>query len=244
MAANSSFGKGLAVLGWVLDHEVARADEIAVGLDLPTSSAYRFLRTLREHDLVRQSDGGFVAGPRLDGRAGEPTPRRLVELATPFLEQLTSRTSETAILTVRQGYQALCAAQVESTHAVRLAFRVGQLLPLHAGAGQRVLLAFAPPPVVRHVLAAELPSYTTDTPGPRSLSRALARIRTEGVAISRGELIPHALAMAVPVMRGPEAVAALSVAGPRNRCPKDWQGATRRDLQDAASSLIQVLDPG
>ena len=56
------------MLGWVLDHDEARADDIAAGLGLPLSSAYRFLRTLREHGFVTDTDGAFTVGHRLHGQ--------------------------------------------------------------------------------------------------------------------------------------------------------------------------------
>ena len=240
---DSSLGKGLTVLGWVLDHGDARADDIAAGLGLPLSSTYRFLRALREHGFVTDTDGAFTVGHRLHSQLAGLPASRVANLAAPFLEQLAGVTGETAVLTVRHGFHGICVQQVESAHQIRLAFRIGQLLPLYAGAGQRVLLAFAPDHVVRNVLEAEMRAFTPNTPGRAEVVRELAKIRANRFALSRGELTPGAVALAVPVMRSSGAVCALCVAGPQNRCPGTWQTAARRELDKGARSLAEVLGP-
>ncbi len=210
----SSFGKGLAVLGWIIDHDGVRADQIADGLDLPLSSTYRFLRTLRADGFVAETDGEFTIGPRLSGHVAALPVSRLAQLAMPFLEQLAEVTTETTVLTVRHGLHAICVAQVESSHQIRLAFRVGQLLPLHAGAGQRVLLAFAPEAVIRDVLASRPRPHTPNTPSRDELAHLLPKVRAARFAMSRGELTARAVALAVPVLRHDRAVGAWCVAGP------------------------------
>lgn len=239
--AGSSFGKGLAVLAWVLEHHGARADEIAGALALPISTTYRYLRTLRALEFVADSDGAFSPGSRIPGHSDELPAARIGTVAAPFLQHLSEATGETALLTVRHGIHAICVRQVESTQQIRLAFRLGQLLPLYAGASQRVLLAYAPETIQRSVLESDLRSFTANTPARSELPRALARIRAEGIALSRGELTPGSVSLAAPVLRGAEAICALCVAGPQGRCGSAWQTAARRELTAAARSLAQTI---
>lgn len=242
-ATASSFAKGLSVLAWVIDHDGTRADELAAGLELPLSSAYRYLRTLRDTGFVSVDDEGvFSAGARLRGQTAGVPANRLGDLALPFLQHLSEVTGETAVLTVRKGMYGVCVRQVESAHQIRLAFRVGQLLPLYAGAGQRVLLAYAPDPVVQGVLDGEVRTFTPSTPSRAETMRTLARIRSERFAVSRGELTAGAVALAVPVLKSHEVVCALCVAGPQRRCPSSWQAPARRELDRAAQSLGELLD--
>lgn len=239
--ARSSFAKGLSVLAWVQDHDGLRADEIATALDLPTSSVYRYLRALREAEFVAEDSGRYRPGPRAAARTSaaiEPGP---AALAAPFLTHLVEVTGETAVLTVRHGLHAVCVRQVESRHQIRLAFELGQLLPLYAGAGQRVLLAFAPEEVQRAILQDTPHPYTPDTPTRAELARALPQIRRDGVALSRAEIVPGSVAIAVPVLVGRYAVAGICLAGPRNRCGPDWQRIARRELTAAAASIATAL---
>lgn len=238
----SSFAKGLSVLTWVLDHEDPRADAIAATLRLPLSSVYRYLRTLREAGFVVDRDGVYGPGPRLAGRSRAIQPGSIGATAAPFLRHLSAATGETAVLTVRHGLHAVCVRQVESAHEIRLAFRMGQLLPLYAGAGQRVLLAFAPDEVQRAVLDMECRALTPNTPTRSELAGLLSRIRADGFTISRGELIPGSVALGVPVLSGGHAVAGLCIAGPRNRCNALWQANARRELTAAAESISATLD--
>lgn len=237
----SSFAKGLSVLTWVLDHEDQRADNIAASLGLPLSSVYRYLRTLREAGFVIDRDGVYGAGPRLAGRSRSLLPGSIGATAAPFLRHLSAATGETAVLTVRHGLHAVCVRQVESPHEIRLAFRMGQLLPLYAGAGQRVLLAFAPEEVQHAVLDMECRALTPNTPTRSELSGLLARIRADGFTISRGELIPGSVALGMPVLSGGHAIAGLCIAGPRNRCTAAWQAQARRELAAAADSIAAAL---
>lgn len=240
-ATGTSFSKGLRVLGAVLDRAGIRADEVAVRAGLPLSSAYRFLRALKDQGFVVDDDGLYEPGPRLAAHTSGMPGTNISTIAAPFLEHLASVTGETAVLTVRRGLHAVCVSQVESAHQIRLAFELGQLLPLYAGAGQRVLLAFAPADVQRAVLQGEIRARTPNTPTRGELGRVLARIRADGFALSRGELYATSVAIAMPVLRDGYAVAGVCVAGPQNRCGVAWRDSARRELAAAVHSMTASL---
>lgn len=240
-AQGTSFAKGLSVLSAILDHGGMRADEVAETVGLPLSSAYRFLRSLREGGFVTDDEGIYQAGPRLAGHGSGLPSANVSTIAAPFLEHLSAVTGETAVLTVRHGLHAVCVSQVESAHQIRLAFELGQLLPLYAGAGQRVLLAFAPEDVQRAVLKGDIRARTPNTPTRGELGRVLARIRSDGYALSRGELYAASIAIAMPVLKGGVAIAGVCVAGPQNRCGIAWRDSARRELAAAVHSMTTTL---
>ncbi len=241
----SSLARGLSVLRAVTHHGHVRVSEIAAELDIPVSTIYRYLRTLREFELVDESDGDYTPGPALATAAvGGVTRSMLVELADPILDKLTRLTGETASLTVRIGSYAMCIHQRESPHQLRLAFTVGQVLPLHAGAGSRVLLAYSPDEILREVLARDLQSYSDNTPDRGSLARRLKSTRLSGIATSRGEFTPGSVAVAAPVFRAGSLVCAVTVAGPGFRCTPTWQANTKRALSDATVVLEGLLREG
>lgn len=240
-SGGSSFAKGLGVLAWILEHDNPRADQIAESLQLPLSSVYRYLRALRKDGFVADTDGAYRPGPRLGGRSPALPHSSVSTIAAPFLEHLSAVTGETAVLTVRHGLHAVCVRQVESDSLIRLAFRTGQLLPLHAGAGQRILLAFAPEDIQRKVMHQELRSHTPDTPTRAQLTRMLTRMKADGYARTRGELIVGSVALGMPVFNGRHAVAAVCIAGPRNRCSPTWQTNALRELAAATHSMTATL---
>jgi DNA-binding IclR family transcriptional regulator len=238
-----SFMRGLKVLIAVAESGESRADQVAEEVGVPLSTVYRYLRTLRELDLVEERDGSYVPGWRLLELSGQDLVHtRLVELGHAFLREIAEATGETAVLTVRAGTHAVCLRQVESHHAIRMAFRIGQLLPLYAGAGQRLLLAHAPPSVVDRVLSQPLRHLTDRTPDRSAILRELEQIRKQGFLVSHGELAEGAVALAVPVCAGGEIACSLTVAGPENRCGPAWQTNARATLVQIADRLAEVLD--
>ncbi|MGH8828407.1 MAG: IclR family transcriptional regulator [Jiangellaceae bacterium] len=239
----SSFDRGLRVLVQIAERGEAAADELAASLDIPLSSVYRYLKTLRGYDLVEENDGRYIPGWRLLELSGQHLAHaRLAEVASGILHDMVDKTGETAVITVRVGHQAMCLRQVESTHPIRYAFRINQLLPLYAGAGQRVLLAFAPPPVIRRVLDQPMPKLTDNTMTPEAVRAELEQIRRTGLAVSHGELNSGAVALAMPVAAGGEVLCALALAGPESRCTERWRRAARRTLAEATDTLGQALD--
>ncbi|QIZ38843.1 IclR family transcriptional regulator [Saccharopolyspora sp. ASAGF58] len=240
----SSFARGLDVLAAVVDGGPQRVEEISRRTGLPTSSVYRFLRTLVAAGFLEPDDGVYRVGARL-ARSGEGGNERLRELALPLLRRLVEQTSETALLTVRVGRSALVVESVDSPHSMRVSFTRGHLRPLHAGASAKALLAFAPAEVADEVLKHGMERFTPNTPTKSALCRQLETIRQQRYVISHGEVDQHAVAIGVPVMRGGELVCAFSVAGPEHRLDGSRARAELRALQAAAAQLEAALDdPG
>jgi DNA-binding IclR family transcriptional regulator len=231
------------VLVALADRGEARAAELAAVAGIPISTVYRYLRVLREHDLVAERGGLYRCGP-LFARVASPegTHGQLVSTAGPLMERLTRLTGETVTLVVRSGIShALCVHQTESAYAEHTAFRIGQMLPLHAGAGERVLLAFAPQEVIRMVLVGELERYTAHTPNRRELARKLASTRHSWITTSRSEYVAGAIAIAVPVAVDGRVICSLTVSGPSARCDAAWQGRVRPVLLNAGHALEHLL---
>jgi DNA-binding IclR family transcriptional regulator len=239
----ASFLRGLKVLIAVAESGEARADQVAADVGVPLSTVYRYLRTLRDLDLVEERDGSYVPGWRLLELSGQDLAHtRLVELGHSFLREIAQATGETAVLTVRAGTHAVCLRQVESQHPIRMAFKIGQLLPLYAGAGQRMLLAHAPQAVVERVLNQPLRHLTDHTLDRAAIARELQQIRRNGYLVSHGEIAEGAIAVAIPVFAGGEIVCSLTVAGPEARCGNVWQSNARATLVEVANRLVDVLD--
>ncbi|TAM88864.1 MAG: IclR family transcriptional regulator [Jatrophihabitans sp.] len=243
-ATQSSFSRGLSVLVAVAENGDVSVEDVAAELGMPLSTAYRYIRTLRDFELVEEHEGRYVPGWRLLELSGQHlTHARLAEIGASVLRDVVDTLSETAVLTVRVGSQAMCLRQIESPHPIRYAFRINQLLPLHAGAGQRVLLAYAPATVIQRVLASPLPRYTGHTHDRERLRHDLEHIRSTGAAVSHGELNAGAVAVAAPVYAGGEVVCSLTVAGPESRCgTKSWPAHALASLRAAADTLSLALE--
>lgn len=241
--AQNSFTRGLDVLIAIARNGQVTVADVADELGLATSTAYRYVRALRDYGLVEESQGVYVPGWRLMEISGEHlTHTRLAEVSGEFLRTLTYQTGETAVLAVRAGSHAICLRQSVSQAPDRYAFRINELLPLHAGAGQRLLLAYAPRPILEVTLA-NMVSYSSATIGAAELPAALAQARRDQFAISRGEFKEGAIAIAVPVFANGECAASLTIAGPSERCDDPaWLRRATRLLRAAASDMSAEIE--
>ena len=186
----TSLERGLRVLLAVSDRGSVRVDSLVEQLGLPASTVYRYLRTLRDLGLVEETDGWYRPGEYL-GTTRRVSNSTLASLAKPILRRLAAETGETALITVRAGMAALCVEQVESPSHMRMAFEIGQVLPLQAGAASRVLLAYAPQDVIERALGSPLAVYTPSTPDAEKLRRQLENIRATRLRHLAGRVHPR-----------------------------------------------------
>ena len=241
-AEDSSFARGLRLLLTVADRGEIRADDLAGILEMPLSTAYRYLRTLGEFGFVDRHDGRYRLGPRLlIGTESRVSSELLTRHSDPVLRMLVEETGETAVVTRRVGLSAMCLHQVESRKGMRAVLEPGALTPLYAGAMSRVLLAFAPAEILDEVITQGLDPVTPNTLSERSLRESLDEIRASGVAVSESELIPGTVAVAVPIFQEDGIVAALGLLGPEIRCGLTWLSRARRLMRDAAETLMAAL---
>lgn len=242
-AEDSSFARGLRLLLTVADRGEIRADDLAAVLDMPLSTAYRYLRTLSEFGFVDRHDGRYRLGPRLlIGTESSMSSELLTRHSDPVLRMLVEETGETAVVMRRVGLSAMCLHQVESREGMRVVLEPGGMSPLYAGAPARVLLAFAPEEIVQEVIGQGLEPLTANTPSEEALRGGLGAIRQAGIALSEGELITGSVAVAVPIFRQDGIVASLGVLGPGSRCGLTWRSGARRLLTEAGQALMTALD--
>ena len=234
--------RGLRVFVAIAERGSTNAAAVASELDIPVSTVYRLLRTLREAGLVVERDNEYrvsrtfanIATVRLDNGV-------LSDVARPALEWLSAQTGETSNLLVRSGLSAYCVHEVESQRGEGPRLPIGQPMKLHAGAEHRVLLAFAPAPLVDAVIGGGLPSYTVSTPSAPSLRSSLELIRQRRLAVSHGEYLPGVVAVGVPVFVHHRFVCSVGVAGPDDRCNDESVRAAVGVLAKTSLTLSDLL---
>jgi DNA-binding IclR family transcriptional regulator len=240
---DTSFARGLRILLTVADRGEVRAEELAILLDTPTSTVYRYLRTLTEFGFVDRRDGRYLLGPRLViGSGTNVTSEQLIRVADPVLQYLVGETGETTVITRRIGLSAVCLHQVETSQALRVSLEPGSMSPLHAGAVGRVLLAYALPEIIEEVIAGGLERVTPSTPDEATLRATLAEIREAGIASSEGELISGSVGIAAPIFRDDGIVGAVGAIGPKGRCGLAWRARVTHLLPEAARTIMAGLE--
>ena len=169
----------------------------------------------------------------------------LREEAVPVLRDLAEKTGESAHLIVLDKDEGLCLERIDGHHHLRVLFvEVGGRIPLHVGAGSRVLFAYLPEQEMDRIV---------DTKGLRvltkrsiadadSLRKDAKKIREQGYALSFGDVAEGAAGLGCPVRnwRG-EVVAAISIAGVSSHFSKDRIPGLIEIVKDGACELSRRL---
>lgn len=243
---SSSFERGLAILAEVLADGETTVETVARDLRIPVSSAYRYFRVLRDQGFVTEDEGLYRVGRRVLDVAGRPAAQSvLVDMGNAVLRSIVDQVGETAVMIVRVGDQGMCLRREETRKSLKYTFAVNELLPLYAGAGQRMVLSWAPPEVVHQVLDGPMTRFTEKTLTREQLLASIPMVRASGVVVSRGELDEGSVSIAVPVMHRGELACSLNVAGPEARCgSKPWVASTLTVMREAAETLSGALNSG
>jgi DNA-binding IclR family transcriptional regulator len=197
--------KAIAILGATVDG--ASLAELVERSGLPRATAHRLAQALEVHRmLVRDEAGRWRPGPRL-AEFANAAPDVLLTAASPVLTALRDGTGESTQLYLRRADERICVAAAERASGLRDTVPVGTALPMTAGSGAQVLLAWEPPESVLPLL-----------PRCRFSGRTLAEVRRRGWAMSVAEREPGVASVSAPVRdRGGRVIAAISISGPIER---------------------------
>lgn len=197
--------------------------EVARRLALSKSTAHVLLTSLAQMGLLHRTLAGrYRLGFGLLALSEvllANTPWR--EVAREEMTRLAGAFGEPVHLAAFDGGQIVNVAGLEGRLAGGVAVPgVGAVLPAHASAGGKVLLAHRPREVVEAVTGASgLERLTDRTLGtPEALAEALERVRAQGYAWEVGERHPDVCAVAAPVRNhNGEVIAAVSLSVPAAR---------------------------
>lgn len=229
------------------DQKTMTLTEISRAIDLPKSTAHRFLTALESRGLLHHlaDNGGYQLGYQLIrwgmlARSAMP----LHDSALPVLHRLTEETGETSVLSVRDGYSAVWLEQVESKQPVRWVKRVGLRVMLHAGSSSKVLWAFLPDAEIEKILnnIELIPLQANTITDIKAMRNELQTIRLRGYATSLEETDRGALGIAAPVYNHHNQVAAgIGIIAPAARIPVEQIPQIAKVVLTAASQLSKNL---
>ncbi|HEY0188356.1 MAG TPA: IclR family transcriptional regulator C-terminal domain-containing protein [Cellulomonas sp.] len=233
----ATLSRGLEILDLVQRAGCVRIADMAEQLDMPLSTAYRYVRQLREARFLLQVDGSLLPSPRF--RDQDASEDHLVGLAEPVLRRMRVATGLTAILAVRVHTAALILDVLRALPRYQVSFAPGEVRALHAGASVTPLLAYAPPSIIEGVLARGLRRYTSATPSAQEVRDEIDRIRTDGYAASHGQVNPGMMALGMPVLLSGRCVCAVSIVGRTASFERFGEalGALRRGASELAAGL-------
>lgn len=218
---NSVLSKIMTVLhSFAADDRAVSLADLARRTGLPKGTLHRVCNDLVTARLLdRASDGYRLGGHLFELGMRASVERGLVDVATPFMEDLYELTHETVHLGVREESDVMYVAKIGGHRQAAAPSRVGGRLPLHCTAIGKVLLAHAPPELVDAYLSSQLERRTRRTVVlPGLLRQQLERIRDTGLAYEFEESAVGIVCAAAPILDIEHGVsAAISVAGPVTR---------------------------
>ncbi len=190
--ASQTLDRGLRVLEHVVRAKVPVAvADVARGVDIHRSVAYRMMRTLEDHRLLaRDEQGRYVPGAGLAALSGQFRPQ-LRAAATRHLQLLVLETGMTSFLVVRNGDEAVTVEVVEppAGDAV-ISYRPGISHPVHRGAPGLALLSAEPrePAERREVTQARRRGWVSSESEVIGGFRSVGAPVVDGMGVCRGAL--------------------------------------------------------
>jgi IclR family transcriptional regulator, KDG regulon repressor len=213
--------------------------EISEAVHLKVPTTHRLLKALQAKDLIvvdpnsrKYSLGGGVM------RLANVIISRddIAAISQPGLVKLRNETGETVALHCLVGDQRVCLVELSSSQPIRMASGVGRAYPLFAGAAGKAILAFLPPDRVDRIIKASKSAPSGAPSAPRTLLTQLPEIRARGYAISSGETVKGAAALAAAILDSEDrVVGAINVTGPADRF-------TSAKVKKAVKPLLRVTD--
>jgi IclR family KDG regulon transcriptional repressor len=190
--------------------------EIANKIALAKSTTTRLLATLELNGLITKNQEtlkyklghklyylGYIAGKSIEIR----------EFAYPIMKEIRDDTKETVNLYLLEDKYRVCIEQCEGLQSLRHLVKIGERLPLWAGAGGKVFLAYQ-----SEEFQNEIFQLVDSKQRLAKLKSELKTIREEGCASSQDEREVGSAAVAAPIFGiDGNVVACLSISGPTQR---------------------------
>ncbi len=230
------------------DHELG-VTELSKRLGLHKNNVFRLLATLEHRGYIEQNKAteSYRLGPKtLQIGVIFIEQRECRRQARPILENLAAACGETAVVGVLRAGQVVFMDGVETQRTVRVASRIGQILPAHCTAVGKVQLAMlAPADIEQLYTETKLTVLTEKSIKTRELLLTeLKAIAEKGYALENEECDAEVRSIAVPVRDfSKKVIAALAITAPAVRLTDehlDKAGITKL-LIEAGRSLSQKL---
>jgi DNA-binding IclR family transcriptional regulator len=221
--------------------------DLAGELELPKGTVHGLLRTLQHVGFVEQDPdtGKYQLGAALlhmgssylDGN-------ELRTRALNWSDSLAARTGEAVRIGTLHDRQVLVVHHVFRPDDSLQTLDVGSLLPAHATALGKVLLAYHPFALAEVTREGMQPFTDATICDPERLARELARVSERGWAAEIGELSPGQVSIAAPITdRAGRNVGAMGIFGPPERllAARQPRGELVASVREGARSVSREL---
>lgn len=219
---NNTLVKGLAIIE-LLAHSgrTLGLTEIASALDLGKSNVHRLLQALAETRFIIRDErsGRYGASIKLwELGSAVLSNLDLRMYAEQVMEKLLASTQETVHLSVLDGDEVVYVHKLESPNPVRAYSQIGGRAKAHCVATGKAMLAFQSPAMLERISHQLLSRTSKSITDPQQFLQEMARVRSQGYAVNKGEWNENVCGIASPVTDASgQVIAALGLSGPRER---------------------------
>lgn len=238
----TSVEKAFTIVGRLAEEGWTTPTELADTLNMPTSTAHIYLKTMAESGYLATADGRYRLSLRFLSHGTHLRREFAVyEAAGPELDVLAEATGEVASLGVEEDGKRVLLDKVEGENAVYDKAPMGEFTRMHWTSQGKAILAHLPKKRVHGIVDRHgLPSATQKTITDRNeLFAELESIREIGYAIEDEERWKNIRAVAVPVFIGDAVASSVSVSGPISRFSDARIGA---ELVTALKNCANVIE--
>ena len=219
--------------------------ELAEGLDLPTNSVFRILRTLSAKGYVIQKHKRYEISSKLFALGAKAIAEEsLFDKITPVMRELRDQLKETIIFGKLLGTQGVILEQMSGLYPVKVVVEVGYNFPLHCSAPAKAIMTHLPEQEKEALIdLCTFEKFTEHTITDRwTLKKELEKVKIVGYAFDMEEADTDVRCISAPIMnvRG-YPIAALWVTGPVSRLSTERcneYGLTLKKACDEVSKSI------
>ena len=215
------------------------AAEIASALAIPVSSLSYLLGTLVERGYLTRNGRLHAPGPALGRLNPDVTATALADRVYPVVRSISLQLNETVSFFVRHGFEMEAIAGEVAAQTLRYTIDVGRLVPLHAfAAGKAILATFSNEELEEYFASVTRAGFTPYTlTSEADLRKELVRISQSGVARTLEEYTPGIIGIGRAVFKGGHLLGAISVAIPAARTTIPLEERAVMLLAQAADAL-------
>jgi DNA-binding IclR family transcriptional regulator len=216
-------------------------------LHLPKTTVNRLLKTLVEAELLENGPNkarSYVLGGRLLRLLHtSPSDGWIERVAQKPLQKLAEGSGETAFLVKLSGHEIRSVSTEAPDTPVRTYVVPGRVMPPHASATAKAILAWQPEAVLEAMMGQPMERLTTNTNVNRTaLRKELEDVRSLGYAVERGEHVVGLASIGSPVLTPQIGVIyAVGLTGPFDRITGDAFASHVEALQETAELLAKTI---
>lgn len=221
---NQSLEKGLAVLrSFNTSHRSMTIGEVGKATGMNRSSAQRLVYTLEQLGYLRKHSktGRYQLTVRsLEIGFNYLSTHTLIDIANPFLSELSNFSGETVCLTEPDRLDMVYIARFVSSQHIPVHMPIGSRIPMYCSASGRAILSTMPEDKAFALLrASTLEKHTANTcTDIDQLMGSLQTTRQRGYAVNQEELFLGDMALASPIINSAnEPVASVHIVVPTSR---------------------------